>query len=123
MRAKIENMADNLPTGKDVQMISYGILRLQALYNISATDVMSGNILQTTAYSPFSLEDAFDLARIAYEAKFFLLAIDWLKIVTSRYDPDIASFKLTNALNLMSSAYLKVVLTNNIHVQIFIKLY
>ncbi|KAL4217448.1 hypothetical protein ACF0H5_023898 [Mactra antiquata] len=107
MRVKIENMADNLPTGKDIQKISHGILRLQAMYNISANDVMSGNISHTSSHSPFSLDDAFDMARIAYETEYYFLAIDWLKIVTSQYDAAVTSFNVTNAMNLLSSAYYK----------------
>ncbi|XP_052814457.1 prolyl 4-hydroxylase subunit alpha-1-like [Mya arenaria] len=107
MRVKVDNMADNMPTGSHLKLVTEAILRMQALYDLSAYDVISGNVSNDTSLSPLSLDDAFDVARVAYETKQYVLAVDWLNFVTSNFDPDMASFSITNALNLLSSSNLK----------------
>lgn len=105
---KIDNMSDNIPTGRHMNLVVKAILRLQTIYNISADDIMSGNVINEMK-TPFSLDDAFDIARVAYDVDQCYLAIDWLKFVTSHYDKQTTSFNKTNALNLLASAYLKVI--------------
>jgi len=108
MKMKIDNMSDNIPTGKHLQLIIKAILRLQVIYNITANDVMTGNFTILTK-ALLSLDDAFDFARFAYESNQWYLTVDWLKYVMSHYDKESASFNLTNAMNLMASALLKVI--------------
>lgn len=107
MRVKVQNMADNIPSGKYLKHVIEGVLRLQAIYNISVNDIISGTFTDIPTISKMSLDDAFDFARAAYEAEYYFLCVDWLQFVSSSYDPEQASFRLSNALNLMSSAYLK----------------
>lgn len=104
---KIDNMSDNVPTSKHLEIIMKAILRVQLLYNITAEDVMSGKFTKETK-APLSLNDAFDFARAANGADQPYLAVDWLKYVTSRYDSETTSFSLANALNLLASSYIKV---------------
>lgn len=107
MRLKIENIADNLPSEKHLRRVCRSIINLVDLYNISVEDVMSGTISGVQALSSLSLDDAFEFARVAYEMKKFKQVVDWLNVVTSRFKQELTSFQLTSAMNLLSSAYLK----------------
>ncbi|XP_053385512.1 prolyl 4-hydroxylase subunit alpha-3-like [Mercenaria mercenaria] len=108
MRSKVENIADNIPSGSNLKHVITGVLRLQAIYNVSVGDVMSGSFSEFPALSSLSLDDAFEFARVAYETEQYYLSVVWLKEVISLYDQQSsAKFKLSNAMNLLSSAYLK----------------
>ncbi|XP_060575671.1 prolyl 4-hydroxylase subunit alpha-3-like [Ruditapes philippinarum] len=107
MRAKVGNIADNMPSGGHLKHVIRGVLRLQVIYNMSVSDVMSGKFADIPALSSLSLDDAFEFARVAYESDQYYLAVVWLKEVVNMYKEDEATFALRNAMSLLSSAYLK----------------
>lgn len=107
MQFKIENMVENLPTETNLKLVIESILAIQELYNISATEIASGRILQVSAFSEVSLDDAVQFAHVAYETEKYHLAADWLKYILDTYDGKEANFALSNVMNFLSSAYLQ----------------
>lgn len=107
MRIKVENMAENIPSGTNLKHVIEGILKLQTLYSIPVDNFISGKVFNLDAISEFSLEDAFEFARVAYETEKYYLAVEWLKYVTEKYDENTEHFSYSNAMNLLSSAYFK----------------
>jgi len=108
MRIKIENMADNVPSSAHLKLVTESLLRVQALYNLSADDIISGDVSNYTSQAPLTLDDVFDIARTASDTDQHMLAIDWLKYLVANYDESSASFSISNALSVLSSSYLKV---------------
>ena len=109
MRVKVQNIADNLPKEIKLTNICKSILKLQNLYDISVNDLTSGYINGMTSLYPLSLNEAFEIARVAYDSFQYKLAVDWLEYVTSTFDENKASFNLTSAMNVLSSTYFKVI--------------
>jgi hypothetical protein len=103
-----------MPSGGHLKQVFRGVLRLQVIYNMSVSDVMSGKFADIPALSSLSLDDAFEFARVAYETDQYYLAVVWLKEVVNMYKEDEATFALRNAMSLLSSAYLKVTIDDSV---------
>ena len=89
--------------------IGQSIINLQNLHDVPVNDVISQKFFGKKSLEPLSLDDIYILARAAYEAEDFNLAVDWLQRVTSDYtNVTDVEFSLTNVLNLLSSTYFKV---------------
>ena len=111
MRVKVQNIEDNLPMEERLMTIAKGIINLQNLYDASVEEIVGQSFFRNDSIQPLSLDDKYFLARAAYEAEDFNLAVDWLLRVTADYiDGTGVDFSLKNVLNLLSSAYFKVCL-------------
>ena len=111
MRVKVQNIEDNLPMEDRLMTIAISIINLQNLYDASVEEIVGQSFFKNDSIEPLSLDDKYFLARAAYEAEDFNLAVDWLLRVTADYiDGTGVDFSLKNVLNLLSSAYFKVCL-------------
>lgn len=108
MRHKIDNIGDNIPSEEQLTVVGKSIINIQSIHDIPTDDIIGGNIFGNTSLEQLSVDDQYTLARAAYDAEEFNLAVDWLLKVTSNYanETDV-KFSLANVLNVLSSSYYK----------------
>lgn len=108
MRHKIDNIGDNIPSEEHLTAVGKAIINIQSIHDIPTDDIIRGNIFGNSSLEPLSVDDQYTLARAAYDAEDFNLAVDWLLKVTSNYanETDV-KFSLANVLNVLSSSYYK----------------
>ncbi len=74
---KVQEMLMSLPDRKMVKEMAVTILRLQAVYNISISDLIAGSVLGRSAVKPMDKSECFLVADAAYECLMEREFEDW----------------------------------------------
>lgn len=111
--ARLANIEDNLPTEEDFESVAYSLLLIQHTQGLRTADLLAGRIGGHLAADRISLQDQFQVAKMAVDRDDYYYAAQWLKNMETsgrlaQLRKDEHGFNATNVLGMLASAYFRV---------------
>lgn len=111
--ARLANIEDNLPTEEDFESVAYSLLLIQHTQGLRTADLLAGRIGDHLAADRISLQDQFQVAKMAVDRDDYYYAAQWLKNMETsgrlaQLRKDEHGFNATNVLGMLASAYFRV---------------
>ncbi|PVD39069.1 hypothetical protein C0Q70_01697 [Pomacea canaliculata] len=111
--ARLANIEDNLPTEEDFESVAYSLLLIQHTQGLRTADLLAGRIGGHLAADRISLQDQFQVAKMAVDRDDYYYAAQWLKNMETsgrlaQLRKDEHGFNATNVLGMLASAYFRI---------------
>ncbi|XP_076458126.1 prolyl 4-hydroxylase subunit alpha-1-like [Babylonia areolata] len=111
--SRLSNIEENLPSAEDMKSVAYSLLTIQHTQGIRTSDLLKGRVGQHASVDPLTLQQQFQIVKLAVEEDDYFYAAQWLKHLSK--SPQLKDmkreedgFNATNVLGMLASAYFRV---------------